>query len=435
MVADGSRYVIGAGMSGLGAALALKAPVFEADSRPGGICHSVYYDETGARREPPTADASACFRFEPAGGHFLFSPDAAILGLLGGFADMGKYERRAVVFFPDEGRTVPFPLQEHLGHLDDTVRQRALDEIMRTDPEPGPEPEPETFRQWLLRHFGRTLCELFFFPFNKRYTAGLFDRIAPQDPYKSPIDRDRILAGADRDSSGAGYNAVFYYPRNGLDSLVRGLAAKATIHYGHCVERIDPRKRVLCFGNGKTVAYKELVSSAPLDRMLAMCGIETRQRPDPATAVQVVNVAAEAGPECPDSHWVYLPRTESGMHRVGFYSNVDAAFLPAGAGRGIVSLYAERGYPAAPRPADAELDRSARAMVAELQDWRFISNPILVRSSFVSPAYTWSWPGSQWVAEARNALADCGVRQIGRFGNWRFQGMADSFGEGWPIAP
>jgi hypothetical protein len=58
------------------------------------------------------------------------------------------------------------------------------------------------------------------------------------------------------------------------------MAAKATIHYGHRVERIDPQKRVLCFGNGKIVAYDELVSSAPLDRMLAMCSIQTLQRRD-----------------------------------------------------------------------------------------------------------------------------------------------------------
>jgi phytoene dehydrogenase-like protein len=82
MTAPGSRYVIGAGMSGLGAGLGLKAPVFEAESRPGGICHSVYYDETGARREPLADDVSTCFRFEPAGGHFLLSPDAKILDLL-----------------------------------------------------------------------------------------------------------------------------------------------------------------------------------------------------------------------------------------------------------------------------------------------------------------------------------------------------------------
>jgi hypothetical protein len=100
-----------------------------------------------------------------------------------------------------------------------------------------------------------------------------------------------------------------------------------------------------------------------------------------------------------------------------------------------VSLYAERGYPSAPRLVDAELDRWAQAMVAELQDWGFITNTILVRSSFVSPTHTWSWPGSQWVAEAPNVLADCGVRQIGRFGKWRFQGMADSFGEAWTIEP
>jgi hypothetical protein len=57
------------------------------------------------------------------------------------------------------------------------------------------------------------------------------------------------------------------------------------------------------------------------------------------------------------------------MHRVGFYSNVDAAFLPVGVGGGIVSLYAERGYPADPRPTCTELEASTRAIIVELQEW------------------------------------------------------------------
>jgi hypothetical protein len=80
------------------------------------------------------------------------------------------------------------------------------------------------------------------------------------------------------------------------------VASNVTIHYGHRVERIDPLKRVLYFEHGKAVANGELVSSVPLDRMLSMCSIETRQCRGPATAVQVVNIAAEIGPECPDSH-------------------------------------------------------------------------------------------------------------------------------------
>ena len=425
------NYVLGAGMSGLGAALSLKAPAFEARSKPGGFCYSIYVDETGALRNPVSSDVSSCFRFEPAGGHFLFTPRASVMQLFSHYANFKTYERRAVVFFPEQDWIIPFPIQEHLGHLDAKLRNRILDEI--TSDKPAFENSSLTFKQWLLNYFGPTLCELFFFPFNDRYTAGLFEEVAPQDAYKSPINLDRILAGARRDIAGNGYNSTFYYPEGGLDKLVRALAAEADVHYNHCVERIETEKRNIHFSNGKMLSYRKLVSSIPLHQMLRLCGIDILSRTDPATAVQVVNIAAEIGPNFPACHWIYLSQSKSGMHRVGFYSQVDLEFLPARSRKGLVSLYAERSYLATHQPDDSALESSALAILDELQDWGFISNPILLRSNFICPAYTWSWPGSQWVEEAQEALSAFGVRQIGRYGNWRFQGMADSFEQGWGV--
>ena len=69
-------------------------------------------------------------------------------------------------------------------------------------------------------------------------------------------------------------------------------------------------------------------------------------------------------------------------------------------------------------------------MVAELQAWGFIGETLTVQVGFTDPAYTWSWPGSTWVHDATQALARRGIRQIGRYGAWRFQGMVESFEEG-----
>jgi protoporphyrinogen oxidase len=429
--ANARNYILGAGMSGLGAALSLKVPIFEAKLKPGGICHSIYIDETGVLHDPVSNDVSSCFRFEPAGGHFIFSTHASTLKRLNHYASFKSYEREAIVFFPEQNWIVPFPIQEHLGYLDAELRNQILDEIITSKAEL--ENSCITFKQWLLNHFGPTLCDLFFFPFNERYTAGLFKKIAPQDAYKSPIDLDRILAGSHRDCQKHGYNSIFHYPEGGLDKLVRALASEAEIHYNHCVDEIDPVKRTICFSNGKALPYQKLVSSLPLPQMLLLCGMKTVAQADPATAVLVVNIAAEIGPSCPSCHWVYLSSSKSGMHRVGFYSYVDSEFLPVRAVNKVVSLYAERSYLATHRPDASEVERTAMAIVKELQDWGFIADPILVRSSFISPAYTWSWPGSVWIDEAQEALADCGVRQMGRYGNWRFQGMADSFEQGWAI--
>ena len=76
---------------------------------------------------------------------------------------------------------------------------------------------------WLLDEFGPTLCEVFFFPFHERYTAGLYRTVEPQDAYKSP--------GVG--TASAGYNATFVYPTAGLDALTRALAERCNrVEYG-----------------------------------------------------------------------------------------------------------------------------------------------------------------------------------------------------------
>jgi hypothetical protein len=43
-------------------------------------------------------------------------------------------------------------------------------------------------------------------------------------------------------------------------------------------------------------------------------------------------------------------------------------------------------------------------VVEELCDWGFITRAEALRPSRVEVAYTWSWPGSRWAAEALGRL-------------------------------
>ncbi len=422
-------------MSGLGAALSLGAPAFEADRTPGGVCYSSYLDENGSLRDPASESVADCFRFERAGGHWLFGAGAPLLKWFGKYASFRAYERRAAVFFPAQGWLVPYPIQEHLRCFPDPLRTRAVSEILNGLE--APTSAPATFKEWLRTHFGPTLCELFFFPFNDRYTAGLYAETAPQDAYKTPIAKDRVLQGAERAGPSSGYNAAFHYPVAGLDAFVRALAEKARVHCRHEVVRIDTTQRIVHFANGASCEFEALVCSLPLDRTLALSGLSAGTAADPSTAVLVVNIAATVGPACPDVHWLYLSHSASGLHRVGFYSNVDPAFLPERRRKPLdmVSLYAERSYRADQLPTSEQVAQVCRAVVAELQEWGFIGDPIVVHPTLTNPAYTWTQPRSDWVERGCRALRDRGVRQIGRYGLWRFQGMADSFQQGFLTRP
>jgi hypothetical protein len=52
-----------------------------------------------------------------------------------------------------------------------------------------------------------------------------------------------------------------------------------------------------------------------------------------------------------------------------------------------------------------------------------------IRPGSMSPT-TWSWPGSRWRELALRKLEEHRIFQVGRYGRWIFQGIADSIRDG-----
>jgi protoporphyrinogen oxidase len=408
--------VIGAGVTGLAAGAASGATVFEQSDGPGGICRS-YYVRPGTD-EPlaaPTADEVA-YRFEVGGGHWIFGGDPGTISMLEQQAPFRSYTRTAAVRFGALGRSVPYPLQAHVEHLGTDLAEQVAREIAEAPPIVGDAP---TLATWLEHSFGPSLCGLFFFPFHDRYTAGLTRFIAPQDDYKSPpVGRQ-------------GYNATFRYPVGGLDGVAAGLGQHCDIRYGKRVVGIDAKEQLLQFSDGSEHAYDRLLSTMPLHRALAAAHLAVEDNPDPHTSVLVLNLGGQRGPACPDVHWQYEPDSVSGFHRIGFYSNVEPDFLPAGSRHGThVSMYVERAFPGGQGDEPVDVDGYTAAVIDELQDRGYIGQVEAVHPSWVDVAYTWRTPGSHWRARALAVLAGAGIEQVGRYARWHFQGIADSVRDG-----
>jgi len=420
--------VLGAGMTGLAAGIASGAPVFEARDVPGGICSSYYVSATTGQKSYVREDPDS-YRFELGGGHWIFGGDTLALRLVSSLTPLKRYERRSSVYLPDREQLIPYPIQNSLSHLQPSEAASALSEIVeRTTPiRRG----SETLEEWLLESFGPTLTALFFGPFHELYTAGLWRSIAPQDPYKSPVSLDMVVAGAFGTGHLVGYNTSFAYPVAGLDEVARGLAGRADVRYGHRVEGIDVSRREAHFGNGAIVRFESLLSTLPLNRVLELADVDCGTEPHPASSVLVVNIGGIKGPDAPSDHWVYVPHSETGFHRVGFYSNVDRSFLPQIEASGSrVSIYVELGRPDTGAGVPAEAEATAAAVVRELMDWGWLAEPEVVDTTWIDVAYTWSWPRSAWRTAAVDALAEHGIHQVGRYGRWTFQGIADSIRDG-----
>ena len=419
-------YILGAGMTGLSAGFASGLPIYEAAEAPGGICSSYYVRPGEKERLFETPANAEAYRFEIGGGHWIFGGDPGVLQFIKRFTDLKAYERRSSVFLINQNLLVPYPLQNHLRFIDRELAAQAINEMN------GAGIECKTMKDWLTHSFGPTLCQMFFYPFHDLYTAGLYDRIAPQDAYKSPVDLKQVIQGALSETTPVGYNAIFVYPAEGLNALARRMAEHCDVRYGKRIERIDLQKKMLVFEDDERLAYDKLISTLPLNKTIQMTGVPSAVDNDPFSSVLVLNIGALRGDHCPNDHWLYITESKAGFHRVGFYSNVDASFLPISdrINGNRVSIYVERAYPGDCKPTAADVTAYAEAVVKELQNWRFIREAEVVDPTWIEVAYTWSWPGSTWKQWALSELEKNAIYQVGRYGRWTFNGIAASIRDG-----
>jgi len=420
--------ILGGGVTGLAAGSVSGLKVYEAQQVPGGICSS-YYLKSGSKEplfnRPEDGEA---YRFEIGGGHWIFGGDPKVLNYINSIVPTKSYSRKSAVYFSKKELYVPYPIQNNLAYLGKDIAEQSLKEIVNS-----PEGVPKTMADWIEKSFGKTLTELFFAPFHELYTAGLWTEIAPQDAYKSPVNPAVVRQGAfDKAPPAVGYNVTYVYPEEGLNTLAQRMALKCDINYDKRVSRISIDKKEVSFSNGSGANYENLVSTLPLNKAMEMAGLEVDEEPAFYTSVLVLNIGATRGSKCPDDHWLYIPDSDSRFHRVGFYSNVDVSFLPRSSRKNNdrVSIYVERAYKNGQKPSNKEIETYSESVVKELKSWGFIQEAETVHPTWIDVAYTWSMPGSNWKELAISELEKHGVYQVGRYGRWIFQGIAESIEDG-----
>lgn len=420
------QYILGGGITGLAAGMTSQLPVFEAVEAPGGICSSYYVRPNTQERLSSTSEDEEVYRFEIGGGHWMFGGEPTILRFINDLTPCKSYKRRSSVYFRDNDLYVPYPLQNFLRYLEPAIAARALSEMA------SPKQTVITMEDWLEQNFGKTLSEMFFYPFHELYTAGLYKKIAPQDAYKSPVNLASAIQGALDNSPAVGYNTTFIYPKEGLNTLAQRMGQQCDIRYGKKVVQIDVSQKKVMFADGTSVSYDRLISTLPLNRMMEMTGLTSEALPDPYTSVLVLNIGGVIGERCPDDHWLYNPDAKSGFHRVGFYSNVDRSFLPQSAREkgDRVSIYVERAYVGGLKPTDEDVKSYAQSVVQELQEWGYIEQAEVIDPTWIDVAYTWALPNSSWCSETMKILEAHDIYPIGRYARWLFQGISDSIKDG-----
>lgn len=392
--------IIGAGISGLTAALHIKKPylILEKEDRIGGL--STQYFSGG-------------YRFDYGGHYFHFKDKAEIKTYLEGFARFSEYRRKSSVFLL--GRYIPFPIQSHLSFLPGPLKKKILAEILGSPGQGG-----ASLGQHLENNFGHSLYELFFKPFlSKYYGRDPGDMAANMDKGSIPVpDKAGIIAGAKGQRfSGLGYNPHFFYPTHGLKRFIEGYAApvRDRVRLDTEVLAIDIDNQQVRTNRG-VFSYSRLISTMPLKDLLNR--IEPNGRFPSSRHLQhistlVVNVVLRHKRK--RFHWVYLPEKEFPFYRIGFY--------PA---RGIIKGYLEK---TVTDPAAAASPHLFAEIVFSLQRLGLIGGKeeILHYSTRFIPVsyiiFDRHWP--TLVPPLLSSLKNQAIYSIGRYGAWDYTSMSD----------
>lgn len=413
--------VVGGGLAGLACARELgeSCLLIEAEERLGGLCRT---------------EVVQGFSFDWT-GHWLHARDAEMRALITERwlrGNLLEVQRRSLIF--SQGVWTMFPYQFHLHGLPPgVIADCVLGFVDATLGPGGAELRGRPLRnaaEFILRHLGAGLGRHFMFPYNEKLFTVPCEELSPEwggrfIPRPSLEEIVRGAVGPDR--AEAGYNATFWYPREGgIEALVRAVRAelRCEVRLSSRVQRLDLEERRLGLASGEEIPYSRLVLTVPLPaaaRMLTDAPNRVREAAALLRAVSVTVVeigARDAGGE--RFHWAYFPERRFPFYRIGSPSEVNPALAPPGC-RSFALEFAHREAVRAP-----ELVEHSIAALEELKLARRAE--VLVRRARTIPTAYVLFDHAH--AEARKVVLDHfasrGVEVAGRYGRWEYSSMEDA---------
>ncbi len=424
MSASPRILIIGAGPTGLGAALRLQELghadwlLLEAREVVGGLASSV------VDREGFTWDL---------GGHVVFSHyerfDRLLAETLGDA--WVEHEREAWAWM--RGRFVPYPVQNNVWRLptDDVLRCLiGFAEAARRH-RAGP---AETFREWVLTHFGRGLAEVFLLPYNFKVWGYPPEQLGVDwmGERVARVDVRRVLENLvqRRDDTGWGPNARFRFPLRGGTGAIWCAAARELpterVFLGREAVAVDPGARTVTTSDGRSERYEVLVSTLPLDRLLGMLegepGLTTEADRLVHSSTHVIGLGCMGRP--PESLrtkcWIYFPEPAVPFYRATVFSNYSPhnVALP---GEQWSLLFEVCESPAKPVAGETLVDdviAAARASSLLPAGARIVSR----WHRRLEYGYPTPFLGrDQVLAPLERRLRELGIYSRGRFGAWKYE--------------
>jgi len=348
------------------------------------------------------------------------------------------HRRRSAIY--SSGVITPYPFQVNTHGLPSAVVRDCLlgfvQALIHAEKKPG---TPDNFFDWIHYTFGPGFAEHFFLPFNEKFFKTSLKNLTPDWASWSvprPELRDVINGALGIREKEFGYNVEFYYPEGGIEDLVRALASSLARPVQTSVElkEVMAREKRAILSTGEEVRYDRLLSTVPLDRLIALLADAPAEIKELAKGLKVLSVLCVNlginGPSLSDQHWLYVPEPGFIFHRIGFYSNFMR--LPAGKN----ALYLEITLPGPVSEAMKEdvkyYSSRATAEFRGLPPFRDAEHTIeVVETMVLDHGYVlYNRPRKEHLPRIMAWLREQGIEPLGRYGRWEYSTMEDALRQG-----
>lgn len=425
---SGKRIIIlGAGLTGLSAAWHLQKKgieclLFEKEKVAGGLCRS-------------SNISGFTFDYDGHTLHFKhrYSFDF-VKRLLGN--NLARHKRSAWIYY--DGRYIPYPFQANLHRLPLPVLKECLLDFIAACA--APRRGETNFYDWIVQTFGKGIARHFMIPYNSKFwtiplqnlTCEWLDGFVPVPSLKE------LIGGSVGDNPKAfGYNAVFWYPKNGgIGQLPHALAGQVRNIFTGCrVTGVDFKKKEIEISNGMREKFDYLIYTIPLPELSRISKFLPRQMYSAVNklkwnSILNLNLGIEGTPRH-NKHWVYFPQEQFSFFRVGFFNNFSLGLSPAGKH----SLYIEASYSKS-RPIDKS--GTLKSIIKDLNTVGILGKSDKVCCRHVNDIQ-YGYPiYDKNHSSARNLIEDYCLKNnvylAGRYGSWRYMSMEDSLLDGKRVA-
>jgi protoporphyrinogen oxidase len=200
---------------------------------------------------------------------------------------------------------------------------------------------PGNFHEWMLATFGPGVTDLFMRPYNFKVWAyppetmdfgWIGERVAV--PKLNSVLK-AVCTG--EDSVSWGPNAVFRFPRYGgtgavWNSIGQKLPAER-VSLSTKVVNIDTAQRSVTTVDGRTLNYRHLISTVPLNKLISLAPGVADAKIAQSLVFSATNIVGIGLNGQPPEHlrtkcWMYFPEANSPYYRVTVFSNYSANNVP-----------------------------------------------------------------------------------------------------------